>query len=119
MARSAGLAIRRALFGLGLAVILILALMPASTSPDWFPQADKLRHASAFAVLWLLGMRSRLMRPGGLSLGLLALGVAIEVAQSFTPDREPSGWDVLADAVGIALGWRLWPADPRAEAGSA
>jgi VanZ family protein len=47
------------------------------------------------------------MQPVVLALALLALGVGIEVAQSFTPDREPSAWDVLADVVGMALGWRF------------
>lgn len=116
MRLSASLRASRAVFGLAILVILVLALMPASTTPDVFPQADKCRHAAAFVALWWLGARSRLMGPGGLVLALLALGVGIEVAQSFTPDREPSVWDVVADLVGVALGWRLRPMHSRSKA---
>jgi VanZ family protein len=57
------------------------------------------------------------MRPLALALLLLAFGVAIEVAQSFAPDREASALDVLADAAGIALGWRfVRPAPGRTQA---
>jgi hypothetical protein len=83
---------------------LVFALIPASGEADWFPQADKLRHATTFAFLWLLGMRAG-AKPLNLALLLLAFGVGIEVAQSFTPDREASVFDVLADSAGIVLGW--------------
>jgi hypothetical protein len=95
----------RALFAVAVAAILVLALMPASGGADWFDNADKLRHAGAFAVLWWLGWRARMVAEPRLALGLLAFGVFIEIAQSFTPDRDPSLADVLADAVGIAIGW--------------
>jgi len=85
---------------------LYFALAPSHGGDDWFPQADKLRHAATFAFLWLLGMRARI-KPLKLAVLLLAFGVGIEVAQSFTPDREASALDVLADTVGIALAWRL------------
>lgn len=84
---------------------LYFALAPSHGGEDWFPQADKLRHAAAFAFLWLLGSRAGL-RPLNLGLLLLAYGVGIELAQSFTPDREASALDVMADVAGIALGWR-------------
>ncbi|MFN8892561.1 MAG: VanZ family protein [Betaproteobacteria bacterium] len=35
---------------------------------------------------------------------MLAYGVFIELVQSRIPGRAASGWDVLADAAGIALG---------------
>lgn len=90
-------------FWLCVAAIVWLALKPVVPAGDWFPEADKLRHAAAFFVLWLLGVRAG-YRPWGLALGLLAFGVGIEVAQSFTPSREPSVLDVLADLAGIAAG---------------
>lgn len=84
---------------------LYFALAPSQGGEDWFPQADKLRHAATFAFLWLLGAGAG-VRPLRLATLLLAFGVGIEIAQSFTPDREASVLDVMADVAGIALGWR-------------
>lgn len=93
------------LFALAMVCVTVLALLPSGGGQDWFPQADKLRHAVAFAVLWGLGWCAGL-RPGiVLAVGLLTFGVGIELAQSLTPDREASLWDVLADVLGITLGW--------------
>ena len=40
-------------------------------------------------------------------LALLGYGVAIEVLQAFAPGRSPSWSDLLANAVGLALGARV------------
>ena len=37
--------------------------------------------------------------------GLLTYGGMIEVLQSFTPDRMAEWADLLADTLGLALGW--------------
>jgi VanZ family protein len=92
----------RGMFIALLCAVLYLALKPAEPTPDWFAQADKLRHAGAFLVLFGLGLRAG-FRPLPLAAGLLLFGVGIEIAQSFTPTREASAADVAADAVGIAL----------------
>lgn len=99
----------RAVFAAAIVGILILALMPSQGGPSPIPHADKLRHAAAFIVLWALGHRAGLRQPTWLlAVGLMVFGVAIEVAQSFTPDRDPSVGDILADALGIAAGrWLL------------
>ncbi|WP_310741041.1 VanZ family protein [Ideonella aquatica] len=93
----------RALFVGALLVILWLAVRPNAGAEDWFDQADKLRHAAAFALLWLVGWRAG-ARGWMLAAGLLVFGGLIEGLQSLTPDREPSWGDVVADAVGVALG---------------
>lgn len=96
----------RWLFATALVIILWLALRPNPGGPDWFDHADKLRHATAFAALWLVGWRA-----GGrgwlLGIGLLVFGGLIEGLQSLTPDREATLADVAADAVGLAVG-ALW-----------
>jgi VanZ family protein len=98
----------RAAFAVALVGILGIALWPSGHGSDWFAQADKLRHALAFIALWALGRRAGLRPSWALALGLVAFGVCIEVAQSFTPDREASAADVMADALGIAAGrWLL------------
>ena len=84
--------------------ILVLALLPGGGGTDWFPQADKLRHASAFIALWALGSRVPRLTPWRLVAVLLVFGAGIEVAQSFTTWREASVLDWVADAAGVAVG---------------
>ncbi len=83
-----------------------LALAPAppdALSTGW----DKLNHASAFTALCVAALfafphsRANVL---WVAVALLAFGGAIEIAQSFTPTRSAEWGDLLADAVGIALG---------------
>lgn len=74
---------------------------------NWFPEADKLHHVWFFGLLWWVGLRAGFRAHWPLALGLLGYGAAIEIAQTFTPQRAASGLDLLADAVGIALAWWL------------
>ena len=69
---------------------------------------DKLQHAAAFYALALLLDFSFPQRPlGAAKIGaLLAYGVLLELWQMLAPPRDPSLWDVGADAVGIAV--YLW-----------
>lgn len=97
----------RTVFAAALVGILILAVLPSRGGPS-FTHMDKLQHAVAFIALWALGWRAGLRQPVWLLAGgLLVFGVAIEVAQALTPNRQPSLGDVVADAAGIALGWWL------------
>lgn len=88
-----------------------VAMSRGDGSADWFYQADKLRHAVAFAGYWCLGALAGVRPRWALGMGLLAFGVAVEWGQGYTPDREPSWGDVLADAAGLAIGaaveWRV------------
>jgi len=101
---SSGIGLWRMAFAVSVGAILLLALMPSGGGNDWFPQADKLRHAAAFIALWALGQRARLQPGWVLALVLLTFGIGIELLQALTPHRQPSLADVLADAVGIAAG---------------
>ncbi len=84
---------------------IALALWPApELSEPWFPHADKVQHGVAFAGLVGLGCLGQLRPLVRLCAGLLLLGAAIEVAQSFTATRSAEWADLLADAIGIAIG---------------
>ncbi len=89
----------RILFWSALFVIFYLAFSPdVDIGPD-FDNADKLKHAAAFAVLTLLclvGYRRR-----NVWMQMLAIGVFIEAVQYFLPYRDASFYDIIADAVGI------------------
>jgi VanZ family protein len=71
-------------------------------------QSDKVLHCLAFIALtvWFIGVcRDELVLP--IALVLAVYGLAIEVLQSFTPNRSADPWDFIADVVGILLGWLL------------
>ena len=109
----------RLAFGICVMAVLVLALMPTDVpmpSTGW----DKSNHLLAFSVMALLGRRAWLGRTMALLAGLLAYGALIEVLQSFTPNRSADWRDLVADAVGLALGWgagRLAQAMRRLRAG--
>lgn len=75
---------------------------PGSSSLDWL-HADKVAHAVTYGVLaallaWAGG-------PFALAWLLAVLyGVTDELHQVWTPGRDPDALDLLADAVGAALG---------------
>ncbi len=83
--------------------IAALALMPAPAVPvstSW----DKLDHWFAFFTLALLAEQAFPQQPfwRRIAPGVLIYGAGIEVAQSFTSDRDASVMDLLADGIGIA-----------------
>lgn len=84
-------------------MIAALALMPAPAVPvstSW----DKLDHWFAFFTLALLAEQAFPQQPfwRRIAPGVLIYGAGIEVAQSFTSDRDASVMDLLADGIGIA-----------------
>jgi VanZ family protein len=99
----------------GLVLLLYLSLTPRP--PDIpMEQGDKFGHALAYALLmfwWaqlFIATRARLR----LAAGLLALGIALEYAQGWTGWRTFDYFDMLADAIGIMLGWLAAAITPNA-----
>ena len=98
----------RAWVALGGAIMLFviwMALMPDPGITLSFTYGDKLLHASTFCGLtgwWGNVYRGRRAR-GRIVLGCLLFGVFIEFAQWLDPPRDASGWDVLADVLGILI----------------
>ena len=66
--------------------------------PDW------MGHAIAYGTLMVVAIRRLDGRLIDIAIAVFALGAFIEVAQSLTPDRSTSFDDLLANAVGIAIG---------------
>ena len=86
--------------------VLSLALMkhpPNLMDTGW----DKGNHVLAFAVLTFLGRMSFPTQRLRLLLGLLAYGVLVENLQFMTGYRFSEYQDLLADVVGMALGYLL------------
>lgn len=97
-----------------MAAIFGLSSVPGQSLPPgslW--SYDKFLHALEYAFLSVLWARA-LARESGFSwlvVGIVALyGVSDELHQSFTPGRDASGLDVVADAVGAVLGAAVYAA---------
>ena len=88
---------------------LWMALRPDPGITLDLPEGDKLLHAITFVCLmgWWGNVFGRGAARGWAALGLLTFGIFIEFAQWLDPPRDADGFDVLADAVGIALGLLL------------
>ena len=95
----------RATFAAALIGVFALALLPTSSVESITVGWDKANHVLAFAVLAGLGRFAYPGRALALLAGLLVYGALIELAQGMTPDRTAQHSDIVADAVGIAIGW--------------
>lgn len=91
-------------------VVVVATLCWALVTPGMGPGerfgADKIAHASAFA---LVGSLAAIAWPGRRAavlsfLGLVLLGALTELAQMIVPYRSASLGDVAADVIGAAIG---------------
>ncbi len=91
-----------------LIIILISSLMPLSGFDELLPYSDKVLHGLTFMILmlWFSGLvHARLYRR--LFISLLIYGAVIEMLQSLTDYRTMELADLLADTIGLLLGWAL------------
>lgn len=103
------LRLAQATFWLACATVAVLSLLPTAYLQsglfDWW---DKAQHALAFAVLGFVGLTAYPGRSARVIAGLLAFAAAIELAQATTGWRIGEMTDLLADAVGLSVGWLAW-----------
>lgn len=98
----------RSAFAITLTVVFVLAMIPLSAVPVVVSFQDKLEHAIAFAVLMFMGWTGWPARTRRVAAGLLAYGLLIEFCQhTLTLNRVGDPLDVLADTVGIFVGWQF------------
>jgi VanZ family protein len=95
----------RALFALSAAAIAVLSVIPEVPASD-LPNADKLEHLAAYAVLGGLALLSAESRRGRalLAVGVVVLGLALEGVQALLPWRTASWADGAANLAGVVLG---------------
>ncbi len=96
----------RAVLVLLMGAVCVLAFMPAPPSLD-ISGGDKFQHILAFVCLAACAALS--LQPGRpaaarVALAMLCFGIFIEWVQSGLPSRSAEWQDVVADAVGIAVG---------------
>ncbi len=101
-------------------LVVVLSLIPDDPSAPvaW----DKARHGGAYAVLTALVLVALVWRPGrrlrsravmirtaaAVALAIVVLGGVIEVLQAEVVDRDGSGGDLLADAIGVVVAGAAW-----------
>ena len=66
---------------------------------------DKINHAFAFFVLFILANFAFKIRKIWIFFWLIIFGLQIEIVQNFLPKREFSFLDIIADFIGICIGF--------------
>jgi VanZ family protein len=95
----------RSCFYVAAMAVVILSLAPRGALPP-VSFDDKIEHVLAYAALGLLGVTTARSATEMLRTvcGLIALGIALEFLQAFSPGRSPELNDALADIIGTAIG---------------
>lgn len=94
----------------GWLLCIALSMLPAPPIPPEVPEGDKIGHFLAYALLaaWAAWIFRDTRGQRRAALALIALGVAIEIAQgTLTSHRTMDALDGLADAAGVLVGWWL------------
>jgi VanZ family protein len=109
-ARASGIAIG----WLMVAAIVWLSLGPAAPTPD-FEGGDKLGHLLAYGVLmfWFSALYRRTRERVAYAVGFIALGLALEALQGLLGHRQFDVLDLVANTLGVLLGWALALVTPR------
>ena len=96
------------LIGYGLVGLVVgLSLYPAPPPPE-YPWADKVYHMLAYGVLmlWFAQLHPKSQYRWLVS-GFIALGILLEVLQSWSGYRTGDVLDALANSLGVILSWGL------------
>ena len=100
---------------LGIALTLVVSLMPPALDSGGGPTA-KIIQPPGHAVLTFWWAQLVTRQRWKLALAVALFGIAIELLQGLTPDRQPDLLDALANSGGVLLGWlvaRLLPNLPQ------
>lgn len=87
--------------------VLVLSLLPQDVplpSSGW----DKFNHLIAYQVLAVTGFLAYPRRMMGVAFGVIAYSGVIELLQAFSGYRFGDWLDLLANSVGVLLGWGSW-----------
>jgi VanZ family protein len=100
---------------LGIVVTLVLSLMPSALL-ETSGHTDKIIHLFGYALLMFWWAQLVTEQRWKLAIAVVFFGIAIELLQGLTPDRQPDVFDALANTGGVLLGWlaaRLIPNLPQ------
>ena len=85
-------------------LVIILCVIPAPKIVE-VSNVDKVEHALAFAARAFVFLRAYRHQVIWVITGCVAFGVGIELVQYFIPWRSAELADLVADIVGVLLGW--------------
>ncbi|HYA47925.1 MAG TPA: VanZ family protein [Burkholderiales bacterium] len=87
--------------------VFVLSLIPVDV--DLGKGSDKIEHFVAYAALsfWFGLLYTQQRRQLGFALGFILMGVVIEFLQGMTDYRDFEVADMVADAIGAAIGFAL------------
>jgi len=94
---------------LSVCLVVCLSLIPLPAPPVTFEYADKLEHgfAYAFLSLWFCQLYfSALARMVAIA-ALIGLGIGLEFLQGWTGYRIFDVWDMVANSIGVLIGYIL------------
>ena len=91
-----------------IAVILWLSLTPQPPQVD-FEHSDKVGHFLAYGGLmyWFCQIYRTSRARLACAAAFIAMGIAIEFVQRWTGYRSFEVYDMVADAIGVLLGWAV------------
>lgn len=89
--------------------IIVFSLTPQQPHIGRLEMNDKLGHLTAYAIGmgWFAALYPSMTQRVGYAGFFIALGIALEFAQAFTPYRQFELFDMLADGIGVAAGFML------------
>ena len=90
-------------------ITIVLTLMPSNELPSSIKIWDKAEHAIVFFIMMFSGGIAYSRYKYLLAIALVAYGASIEVMQEyFTTSRNGDKFDIVADAVGVLIGFILF-----------
>ena len=97
---------RKLVWGLMVIAVVVSSLLPQHQIPIEIPFTDKVAHFITYMFLTFIALISSTQKHSVLMILALQIliGVFVEFAQSFTPDRTPELLDVLANSLGVLVG---------------
>jgi hypothetical protein len=100
----------RTVGGLLIALVIYLSLTPYPIEVP-IEGSDKYDHSLAYAALmfWFAQIHPSRGARIGLAIAFVLMGIALEFLQSLTDYRTFDSLDMLADAIGVGIGWLAAP----------
>ena len=87
------------------AICILSLIPPVDAGIQIFSHIDKVQHLVAYGIAMLL---FGLLYPTQYKwsvIGLLLMGLSLELLQSLTSTRHMDGFDMIANTLGVLLGW--------------